>query len=68
MKKFLRKQAVADRYSITPRTVDRMAEDGRLPPPIYRSKFPTWDEEALDKAVRAAVRKQRAPERQAKSA
>jgi hypothetical protein len=65
LKKFLRKQAVAERYSVTTRTVDVMAEDGRLPPPIYRgTRFPLWDEEALDKADRAALRKQRVPERQ----
>lgn len=64
MKKYLRKRAVAERYGVTDRTIERMAEDGRLPPPIYRTKFPIWDEEALDKSDRAAVRKQRAPERQ----
>jgi hypothetical protein len=54
-KKFLRKNAVAERYSINPRTVPRMVEDGRLPPPTYRGKFPLWDEDALDASDRAAT-------------
>ena len=54
-KKYLRKEAVADRYSVNIRTVDRMAEDGRIPPPIYRGKFPIWDEDGLDEADRRAV-------------
>jgi predicted DNA-binding transcriptional regulator AlpA len=54
-KKYLRKAAVAERYSIDARTVDRMASDGRLPPPIYITKFPLWDEEALDACDRAAT-------------
>ena len=40
-KKFLRKQAVAERYSIDERTVDRMKDDGRLPEPHYRGRWPT---------------------------
>lgn len=54
-KTFLRKRAVADRYSINPRTVERMTQDGRLPSPIYRGKFPLWDEDALDASDRAAA-------------
>jgi predicted DNA-binding transcriptional regulator AlpA len=54
-KKFLRKNAVAERYSINPRTIPRMVADGRLPPPVYRGKFPLWDEDALDASDRAAA-------------
>jgi hypothetical protein len=32
-----------------------MKLDGRLPPPIYRGKFPLWDEDALDASDRAAA-------------
>ena len=39
-KTFLRKRAVADRYGVNVRTIDRWAEDGRLPPPIYRGIAP----------------------------
>jgi predicted site-specific integrase-resolvase len=54
--KFLRKAAVAERYGVNPRTVDRMWRDGRLPAPVYRGKFPLFDEADLDAADRAAVR------------
>ena len=54
-KKFLRKQAVAERYSIDERTVDRMKDDGRLPRPHYRGRFQLWDEAALDRSDRAAA-------------
>jgi hypothetical protein len=54
-KKYLRKTAVAERYSIDERTVDRMSIDGRLPPPIYITRFPLWDEDRLDARDRAAA-------------
>ena len=56
-KRFLRKQAVADRYGVDIRTVERMIrpEDGRLPPPTYRGRIPLWAEEDLDKSERAAA-------------
>jgi hypothetical protein len=54
-KKYLRKKAVAERYSVDERTVDRMRVDGRLPPPMYRGKFPLWDEDALDASDRQAA-------------
>jgi hypothetical protein len=56
-KKFLRKAAVAARYSVDERTVDRMAQpqDGRLPPPHYRGRIPLWDEDELDASDRAAA-------------
>jgi predicted DNA-binding transcriptional regulator AlpA len=55
-KKYLRKKAVAERYSCDERTVDRMKLDGRIPPPIYLgNKFPLWEEAALDESDRKAV-------------
>jgi predicted site-specific integrase-resolvase len=55
MKQFLRKNAVAHRYGINVRTVERMTKDGRLPLPIFRGKFPLWDCEELDASDRAAA-------------
>jgi hypothetical protein len=63
MKKYLRKAEVAERYGITQRTVDRWAGEV-LPAPLYRNKFPMWEEDALDKSDRDAARKQRTSERQ----
>ena len=54
-KKYLRKRAVAERYGIDERTVDRMSSDGRLPAPIYLTRFPLWDEEELDASDRRAA-------------
>lgn len=54
-KRYLRKKAVAERYGVDDRTVDRMKEDGRIPPPFYRGKFPLWDEDELDRRDRAAL-------------
>lgn len=36
--RFLRKKAVSERYDVTVRSVERMVEDGRLPPPVYRGE------------------------------
>ena len=58
-KKFLRKQSVADRYDVDSRTVDRMAKDGRIPPPTYRGRLPMWAEDKLDESDRAAALQQR---------
>jgi predicted DNA-binding transcriptional regulator AlpA len=54
-KRFLRKHAVAERYDVDERTVDRMKDDGRLPKPIYRGRLPMWDEDELTKSDRAAA-------------
>ncbi len=51
-KKYLRKKALAERYSMTERSIDRMCRDGRLPVPIYRGRIPLWDEAELDKSDR----------------
>ena len=48
-KKYLRKTAVAERYSVDERTIDRMRGDGRLPKPdLYNGRFPLWGEDSLD--------------------
>jgi hypothetical protein len=52
---FLRKQQVAARYNVNTRTIDRWAEDGRLPPPIYRGIVPLWDQAELDAQDHAAA-------------
>jgi predicted DNA-binding transcriptional regulator AlpA len=53
--KFLRKKAVSERYDVTVRSVERMVEDGRLPPPVYRGRMPLWSEADLDESDRAAA-------------
>jgi predicted DNA-binding transcriptional regulator AlpA len=58
-KRYLRKRQVAERYGgVSERTVDRMADDGRIPLPIYLkgSRFPLWDDDELDAADRQATR------------
>jgi predicted site-specific integrase-resolvase len=59
-KTFLRKRAVADRYGVNVRTIDRWSEDGRLPPPIYRGVTPLWDQTELDVQDHAAAAAARA--------
>jgi hypothetical protein len=55
---WLRKRKVGERYGgVSDRTVDRMAEDGRIPPPEYLpgSRIPLWDEQKLDANDRRTV-------------
>jgi predicted DNA-binding transcriptional regulator AlpA len=54
-KQFLRKSQVAARYGVHERTIDRMADDGRIPKPIHRGKFPLWAEDKLEAYERRAV-------------
>ena len=56
-RKYLRKRGVADRYSVDPRSVDRMSRDGRIPPPKYLpgSVVPMWLESELDENDRKAT-------------
>jgi hypothetical protein len=65
--RYLRKKEVARRYSTTPRTIERMAKDGRLPAPQYliSARIPLWCEETLDERDRAATRAGRAAEARA---
>jgi hypothetical protein len=59
-KTFLRKRQVAQRYSITTRSVERWSLDGRLPAPTYRGKIPLWDLDLLEAADLAAATAARA--------
>jgi len=61
--KWLRRKSVAERYEVDERTVDRMREDGRLPKPMYRGRFPMFNEEELDASDRAARVRQPNPSR-----
>jgi predicted DNA-binding transcriptional regulator AlpA len=55
-RRWLRKREVAQRYGgVSDRTVDRMAAEGRIPAPIYRGRFPLWDESELDQIDQAAA-------------
>ena len=56
-RQYLRKRGVATRYAVDERTVDRMARDGRIPPPKYLpgSRLPIWVEQELDENDRAAT-------------
>jgi predicted DNA-binding transcriptional regulator AlpA len=48
-KKLLAARLVADRYSISERTVDRWLECAILPTPVYINKRRYWDESELDR-------------------
>jgi hypothetical protein len=55
-KRYLRKRALADRYDVDIRTVERMWHDGRIPPPdIWNGRFPMWSEETLELAERTSL-------------
>jgi hypothetical protein len=56
--KFLRKRHLRERYGdVTDRTLERMVQDGRLPPPEFpfANRIPAWREETLDAHDRRAV-------------
>jgi predicted DNA-binding transcriptional regulator AlpA len=62
MSRKLRKRAVADRYGVTTKTIDRWAADKRLgfPPAIYISETtPLWDEAQLEAFERSRARPSR---------
>jgi hypothetical protein len=56
-RKYLRKRAVAIRYDVCERSIDRMAQDGRIPAPKYLpgSRLPLWDVTELDISDRRAT-------------
>jgi hypothetical protein len=55
-KSYSRKVQVAARYVTTPRNVERMVADGRIPKAaFYNGRCPLWDNDELDAADRAAV-------------
>jgi len=63
LKRWLRKKHLCERYGdASPRTIERMVKDGRLPPPEFpfRNRIPAWREEVLDEHDRGAVRAPRA--------
>jgi predicted DNA-binding transcriptional regulator AlpA len=58
--KYLRMDAVAERYGVVKRTIKRMAQDGRIPPPkMYQGPYPLWLESELDKSDRKAATRPR---------
>jgi hypothetical protein len=63
-RQFLRKREVARRYGIHPRSVERAAASGRLPPAQYPFNGPRprpmWDLEELERNERAAVTRREA--------
>jgi hypothetical protein len=61
---FVTKQTLAKRYNTSPRNIERMWKDGRLPPPKYPTgpKKPLGDMEEIEAHERAAIsRPQRRP-------
>ena len=55
MKTFYRAYQLAKRYGVTPRTIDRMKNDGRLPPPDIYMPHPMWSDESLEANERSAT-------------
>ena len=55
--KYSRKRAVAARYGVSERTIDRWVELMKLPPPVYLpgSRIPLFAEEGLDEFDRQAT-------------
>jgi hypothetical protein len=52
----LRQPQLAKRYSTTLRTILRMRQDRRIPPPdFYLGQYPLWWEETLEQAERTAL-------------
>jgi predicted site-specific integrase-resolvase len=53
---YFRRYQLATRYKVDPRTIDRMREDGRLPPPDLRNgKMPLWSDETIERNERQAA-------------
>jgi hypothetical protein len=54
---YLRKRSVADRYAVTPRSIERWVKKKVLPPPMYLPgvEFPLWAEDELDAHDRRAA-------------
>jgi hypothetical protein len=53
---YLRKSDVATRYATTPRNIERMVKDGRLPQPdFYNGRMPLWSKDRLDEIDRHAA-------------
>ena len=59
---YIRRRQLATRYQVTTRTIDRMIEDGRLPPPdLYNGKAPLWSDEKIEANERAAAARRLVP-------
>jgi hypothetical protein len=55
-KRYLRISDLAERYQTTPRTIERMSRDGRLPrPDLYLGRFPLWDPIKVAKTERETM-------------
>jgi hypothetical protein len=57
LKRYHSKPALADRYSVSSRTIDRWRSDGLFPAPdlVLPSGAPRWSEELIVKHERNAV-------------
>jgi hypothetical protein len=58
MTKFLRRKHLCARYGeVSDRTIDRMIDSGRLPPPEFPfgNRIPAWRENVLDEHDRRVV-------------
>ena len=57
--RFRSKGNLADRYSVSPRTIDRWREEGKFPPPDLRlpSGSPRWSDDTITTHERALVGK-----------
>jgi hypothetical protein len=53
------KGSLADRYSVSPRTIDRWREEGKFPPPdlVLPSGSPRWSDDTITAHERALVGK-----------
>jgi predicted DNA-binding transcriptional regulator AlpA len=57
-KKYMRKSAVAKRYGVSERSIDRWCKIGKLPPPVYLpgGRIPLFAEDELDTWDRQATK------------
>jgi predicted site-specific integrase-resolvase len=56
-KRYRSKANLADRYSVSERTIDRWKDDGKFPPAdlILPSGHPRWSDETIEQHERNAV-------------
>jgi hypothetical protein len=51
-----RRKQLAEHWSVSDRTIDRMRKDGRLGPPVgFIGKMPLWSDEQREAAERATL-------------
>jgi hypothetical protein len=56
MTRHYRKRDLAARYGVTPRTIDYMLADGRLPAAtFYLGRLPVWTADVIEQNERAAT-------------